>query len=431
MAIGFELGLILLLILINGILSMSEIAIVSARKARLEKMAEEGDRHARTALQLATEPDQLLSTVQVGITLVGTLAGAFGGAAVAEPLAAWLSRWPLLAPHSETLAVGLVVVAITYLSVVLGELVPKRLALQRPELIAAAVAGPMRRLAKSTAPIVRLLSASTSFVLWAFRIKPSEDPVVTEDEIRVLIRQGTQVGVFEQVEQSMVERVFRLGDRRVSTLMTPRTDVVWVDLADSVEESCRKMVASGHSCFPVCRGSHDEIVGVACVKRLWGDVVDGRPVDLESALLQPLFVPESVSALRLLERFKQAGTHIALVIDEYGGFQGMVTLNDMLGAIVGDVTWSDAGEAPQIVQREDGSWLLDGMLPTDELKELLGLRQLPGEDEGGYQTVGGFMMAHFGRIPHEGDHFAWEQLRFEIMDMDERRVDKVLVTRLP
>jgi putative hemolysin len=430
-SVGLDVFLILLLILMNGALSMAEIAIVSSRKARLQRLAEEGDRKARIALDLANEPAPLLSTVQIGITLVGILAGVFGGTTVAEHLGSWLNRFAWLGGWNETVAVGLVVVVITYLSVVIGELVPKRLALNGPERIASRVAGPMNLLARIAFPAVRVLSASTNLVLRVLGSSASDEPLVTEEEIRVLIRQATTVGVFEEAEQSMVERVFRFGDRRVSALMTPRTEVVWADLDDPIEENLRKMVESGHSYFPVCRGHRDHIIGVASVKKLWACSIEDRSIDLKSCLLKPLFVPESVPALKLLELFKQAGSHIALVIDEYGGFQGMVTLNDVLGAIVGDVTWSHFDDEPQIIEREDGSWLIDGMLPVDELQERFRLRSLAAEEEGGYQTVGGFVMAQIGRIPRSGDSFERDGLRFEVVDMDEMRVDKVLVSCLP
>ncbi|MBI2569578.1 MAG: HlyC/CorC family transporter [Candidatus Schekmanbacteria bacterium] len=425
--VSFELALILALIVVNGILSMSEIAIVASRKARLQKRAEEGDRRARLALALANDPDQLLSTVQVGITLVGILAGAFGGATIATHLADWLRHIAWLESSSDAVAVAIVVVAITFLSVVVGELVPKRLALSNPERIAASVAGPMRTLSRIASPAVWTLTAATNFLLKALRVAPSGEPPITEDEIKLLLRQGAQLGTFEIAEREMVERVFRLGDRRVSSLMTPRTEVDWVDLDDATDESLRKMAASGHSYFPVCQGNRDHILGIASVKRLWAQAVDGSPADLQATLLPPMFVPESLHALKLLDLLKQSGTHVALVIDEYGGFQGMVTLNDILGDIVGEVAWLGETEEPEVVQRADGSWLIDGMLPVTELTHVLNIRQLPGEASGTFETVGGFVMAHMGRIPRVGDFFQWHDLRFEVVDMDERRVDKVLV----
>jgi putative hemolysin len=428
-AIGLEVLLILVLIVTNGLLSMSEIAIVSARKARLQRRADDGDARARTALELATHPDALLSTVQIGITLVGILAGAFGGARVAGMLAPRLAAVPWIGERAETVAVALVVLVITYFSVVLGELVPKKLALGRPEAIASVMAGPMRLLSRIALPFVRLLSGSTRFILWLFRIRPSDEPQVTEDEIRILIRQGTRGGVFEETEQALVEQVFRLGDRKLSTLMTPRTEVDWIDLDDSIEESAKRMAGSSHSYFPVCREGLENLVGVIAVKRLWAESIGGRHPDLESLLMEPLYVPESLPALRLLEQFKRAGTHIAFVIDEYGGLEGMVTLNDVLGAIVGDVTWSGAGEEPQVVRRDDGSWLLDGMLPVSDFRDLLKLRELPGEAGGTYQTVGGFVTSRLGRIPRTGDQLTWQNILFEVVDMDGLRVDKVLVAR--
>jgi len=429
-AVHLEIALIVLLVGLNGVLSMSEIAIVSARKARLQQLADDGHRGARVALDLANDPDPLLATVQVGITLVGILAGAFGGATLAEQLAAWLQRLGWMRATSETVAVVVVVVGITYLSVVVGELAPKKLALSRPEQIAAVVARPMRLLSRLAFPAVRLLNASTRLLFAALRVKPSDTPAVTEDEIRVLVRQGATLGLFGQIEHDIVDRVLRLGGRRVSALMTPRTEAVWIDLDDPPALSLATMAASDHAFVPACRGDIDHIVGVVSTRALWVEAVQGRPVDLAASLQPPLFVPANASALRVLEMFRQAATPVALVVDEYGGFLGLVTLNDVLGAIVGDVALADVHDEPEIVRREDGSWLLDGMLPWDDFKAALGLRGQPGAEVGRFQTVGGFIMDRLARVPREGDHFAWNDLRFEVVDMDGRRVDKVLVSRL-
>lgn len=406
---------------------MSEIAVLSSRKARLQQLANKGDTKAQAALDLANSPNRFLSTVQVGITLIGILAGAFGGATLAKKLAVVLNTIPLVAPYSEALSFTIVVLVITYLSLIVGELVPKRLALNSPEKIASAIAIPMRFLDMVAYPVVHLLSASTDIALRLLGIKPSTEPEVTEEEIKVLMQQGTDAGTFEEAEQNMVERVFRLGDRRVSSLMTPRPDIVWLDLEDPLEDNRRQMVESMHSRFPVCQGGIDDVLGVIHVNDLMTRVLEGQSLDLVASLRQPLFVPESTRALKVLESFKQSSTHIALVVDEYGVLQGLVTLNDILEAIVGDIPSINPLDEPQVVQREDGSWLLDGMLPIDELRELFDIGEIAEEDRGNYHTLGGFVVMHLGRIPSAADHFQWSDLRFEVMDMDGNRVDKVLV----
>ena len=405
---------------------MSEIALVSARKARLQQRADTGDAKARAALELANAPDQFLSTVQIGITLVGIFAGAFGGATIAAQLAAQLRRVPVLAAYSEAIGLGVVVLTITYLSLIIGELVPKRLALNNPERIAALVASPMRRLSRITAPVVHLLSFSTSIVLRLLGAKASAEPSVMEEEIKVLIHQGTEAGVFEQSEREIVESVFRLDDRRVSALMTPRLDIVWIDINNSPDDIRRKMGESRYSRFPVAQGSLDNMLGVVKAKDLLGRCLAGEPLDLRLSLKQPLFVPETQSALQVLEFFKSAHTHIALVIDEYGSVQGLVTMNDVLEAIVGDMPAAGSTES-YAVRREDGSWLLDGAIPIDEFKEIFPVGSLPGEDRHDYQTLAGFVITHLGRIPRTADRFEWGNLRFEVVDMDRNRVDKVLV----
>lgn len=430
-SIAIDMLLILLLIIANGVLAMAEIAIVSARKARLQQWADEGNPRARTALDLANAPNQFLSTVQIGITLVGILAGAFSGVTIAQALAARLGHLRWLAPYSEAVAIGVVVVTIAYLSQVIGELVPKRLALSNPERIAAAVAAPMRSLSVLGSPAVRLLSASTDLVLRLLGVQPSAEPPVSEEEIIVLIEQGTQAGMFEKAERKMIESVFRLGDRRVGALMTPRTEIVWLDVDDAAEEIRAKITATVHASFVVAQGNIDNVLGVVESKELLARCLANQPVDLKATLRQPLYVPESLRALQVLELFKQSATHSALVIDEYGGLQGLVTLHDILEAIVGEIRIAGEPAEPQVVQREDGSWLLDGMLPMDEFRELFHLRKLPGEEEGVYQTLGGFVMMQLGRIPLAADHFVWNRLRLEVVDMDGYRVDKVLVVATP
>ncbi|WP_413200887.1 hemolysin family protein [Nostoc piscinale] len=425
-SITSEILIILVLIIANGIFSMSEMAVVSARKVRLQQLANQGDANARAALKLAESPNNFLSTVQVGISLIGILTGAFGGATIANRLAVYVKLIPLLAPYSEPVSFGIVVLIITYLSLIIGELVPKRLALNNPERIAAFVAIPMRALAAMASPAVHLLSASTELVLRILGITPSEEPQVTEEEIKILIEQGTEAGTFEEAEQDMVERVFRLGDRPVSSFMTPRPDIIWLDLEDTAEENRQKMTENGYSRYPVCQGGLDNVLGIIPVTDLLARSFRNEALDLTVGLRQPVFVPESTRGLKVLELFKQTITHMAIVVDEYGVIQGLVTLNDIMSEIVGDVPADLDEDEPQYVQREDGSWLLDGMLPVEKFFELFEMEEWDDE-RGSYQTLGGFVITHLGRIPSAADHFEWEGMRVEVMDMDGNRVDKVLV----
>jgi len=424
----FEVAIIVLLLIVNGAFSMSEMAIVSARKARLKQQADRGDGRALAALRLSESPDDFLATVQVGITLVGILAGAFGGATISEELTPVLQRIPAIAPYADSIAFAVVVLAITYLSLVIGELVPKRLALNHPESIARAVARPMQWLSKLSSPAVRLLSVSTKAVMRLLGARPSAEPQVTEEEIRILIRQGAQSGVLEEAERRMVENIFHLGDLRVRSLMTPRPDIVWLEISDSPETIRRKLKESEMSRYPVCQDNLDNVLGTVRAKDLLAEKLADRPLDLKSALRRPLFVPEMMPALRALEQFKKSGNHIAIVIDEHGGTQGLVTHHDILEAIAGEIEPTTETEDQPAVRREDGSWLLDGALPVHEFKEILGLRKLPGEDRGEYHTLGGFVMFMLGRIPVVSDQFEHGGMRFEVMDMDGRRVDKVLAS---
>lgn len=422
-----EILTILLLILANGLFVMSELAIVSSRKVRLQQLAERGDAKARAALELASSPNQFLGTVQIGITLLTILSGAYGEETIAKRLTPILSSIALQEDYKRQLAKGLAILIITYLTLIIGELVPKRLALSRPEPIASVLAIPMQMLARIGSPIVYLLTVSTETVLRILGIKPSTEPQVTEEEIRVLIEQGTEEGTFEEAEQDMVERVFRFGDRPVSSFMTPRPDIVWLDLEDTAQENRQKIIDGGYSRYPVCQGGLDNVLGIIPVTGLLARSFCNEQLDLTVGLLQPTYVPESTRGLKVLELFKQTITHMALVVDEYGVIQGIVTLNDVMIEIVGDVPSIDDQENPEIVQREDGSWLLDGMLSVDEFFELFDIEELSAEDRGSYQTLGGFVITHLGRIPSAADHFEWQDMRFEVMDMDGNRVDKVLV----
>jgi putative hemolysin len=406
---------------------MAETAIISARKARLQQRAEAGDEKAMVALSLAVDPADFLSATQIGITLVGVLAGAFGGATIAGELAVFIGRIEPLRPYSQGIAIALVVLAITYLSLIVGELVPKRLALNDPERAASRIAVPMQALTRLTYPLARFLSFSSDLVLRTLGVRPSGEPPVTEEEIQVLLEQGTEAGVFEEAELDMVQSVFRLADRRVGSLMTPRPEIAWLDLEDPAEEIRRRIIASPHSRMPVAEGSLDNVMGIVQAKDLLARSLMGQQLDLRAALVPPMFVPESMLALNALEQFRESGVHIALVIDEFGGVQGLVTLYDILEAIVGDIPAEGEAEEPEVVQREDGSWLLDGGLPVDEFKDIFGITRLPDEERGYYNTLGGFIMTRLGRIPAASDFFEWAGLRFEVVDMDGFRVDKVLV----
>jgi putative hemolysin len=425
-----EIIVVLLLILVNGVFSMSETAFVSARKARLQQRADTGDANAQAALDLMNTPNRFLSTIQIGITLIGILAGAFGGATIAVALSTYLGQIPLLAPYRESLSLGIVVVVITYLSLVIGELVPKRVALNAPERIATAVAHPMRLLSLLASPLIAFLSISTEAFLRLLRVHPSSEPPVTEEEITHLIEQGRLAGVFEETEQDLVERVFRLGDQRVSVLMTPRIDITWINIDEPVEQIHQTIIQSARSRFPVCQGTIDNVLGIVHVKELYAQLATGQPLDLRAIIQPALFVPESTRAFSVLERFKQTGMAMALIVQEYGEIEGLVTLTDLLEALVGDLPSAGEPTEHEAMQREDGSWLLDGALSLEELKDLLDLESLPDEDSRSYETLGGLVMHQLGRIPVVTDHFEWTGWRFEVIDMDGRRVDKVLAMPL-
>jgi len=424
-----EILVIFVLILFNGFFSMSEIAIVSARKVRLEQRADEGDAGAGRALQLSKETGQFLSSVQVGITLVAMLTGAFGGATLAERLTQSLARVPWLATSAATLSLVIVVLVTTYFSLVIGELIPKKIALNNPEKIASKVSGIMVFFSRLTSPLTRLLSSSTDLGMRLLGIKPSGEPPITEEEIKVLIDQGTQVGVFGEAEQDMVEGIFRLNGRSINAIMTPRTDVTWLDADDSIEEILKTILQSPYSRFPVSKKSLDNVLGILKSRDLLEKQLSGEPFNLLDLLQKPLFIPENTPVMRVLEMEREHGVHEALVIDEYGGVLGFVTLFDVLEAIIGELPSQDQASEPEIVMREDGSYLIDGLLPIDEFKDLFDLDLLPEEDKVGFQTAGGFVMNQVGSIPHAGQTFQWNDLLFEVLDMDGLRIDKILVSR--
>ena len=429
-----EILLILILVIANGIFSGSEIAIVSSRRIRLQQLAERGNRDARSALKLAESPNDFLSTVQIGITLIGILSGAVGGATLAQRLRPLLDGVPALSPYSDGLSVGLVVAVITYLSLVIGELVPKRIALNDPEGIACLVSRPMRWLARVAAPLVHLLSGSTDGLLRLLGVRASSEPELTEEEIKALIRQGAASGVFEEAEHAMVQRVFRLGDRQIKSIMTPRTEICWLDSEAPTSETLEQVMESIHSRFPVGRGSLDECLGIVRGRtilelQLAGELGSAGST-LEPLLQPPLYVAEGARALGVIEQFRKTGVHIALVTDEYGGIEGLVTLNDLMEAIVGDLPSAEDEEEPQVVERADGSWLLDGALDISDFKELVNRRELPDEASGSFHTLGGFVMHYLQHIPRTGESFVWSGLKLEVMDMDGKRVDKMLVSPL-
>lgn len=425
MDVSLEILIVFLLIVLNGVFALSEMAVVSSRRARLQQRINDGDLGAKTALHLAENPNNFLSTVQIGITLIGVLAGAVGGAAIAEPFAELINNVPWLADYANSIALGSVVLVITSLSLVLGELVPKRLALHNPERVAAVIAGPMMFVSRLFSPLVWLLGAVTDLTLRLLGVKPGLEPPVTEEELLVQLDQGTQAGIFGEAEQDMVEGVFRLHDRRVFSLMTPRSEIVWLNVNDSPEEIRKVIEESPFSQFPVCEDSLDKVLGIIKARDLLIESLRGETLRLQLNLQPVMYVPETAHASRALEIFKAGQSEMLMVVDEFGSVEGLLTISDILEEIVGDI---QDGE-PQATQRQDGSWLLDGMLDVEDFKEIFNIRHLPDEEE--YETLGGFIMNYLGSVPHESDTFEWNGLRFEVMDMDGNRVDKVMVTLKP
>jgi len=429
MNVFVEIFIIFLLLLANGIFAMAEIAVVSSRKARLQKFADEGSAKAQAALALALSPDRFLSTVQIGITLIGILAGAFGGATLSEELAVEIAEVPILAPYASAIAIFVVVGAITYFSLIIGELVPKRVALSNPESRAMLIAKPMTGLAGLASPFVWLLTLSTNLVLKVFGLGREVDAPPSEEEVTHMIEQGMTAGVFHHSEGAMVEGVLRLDERSVTEIMTRRTKIVWLNVADADDVNWRKIVASGHSQFPVYEGTRDQVIGMVKVKSLWANAAAGVPNNIRHHLLAPLFVPTTINVIELLESFKKTGKHLALVTDEFGTVQGLVTLIDVMEAIVGDLPEPGDRRQPEAVQREDGSWLIDGGMSVVELRRRFALPPLPGEDDADFETLGGFVVDRLGHIPRAGEQFQWRGWSFEVVDMDRHRVDKVLLSK--
>jgi putative hemolysin len=423
-----QLAIVFVLMLLNGLFAMAELALVSARKARLQHAAERGREGARIALELKEDPGRLLSTVQIGITVTAILAGTVGGATLGERLGEYLSDMPgVIGDYAHAISITVVVFAISYLSLIIGELVPKRMALAHPEPIAIALARLMRIVGRVAAPVEWLLSASTNLVLKLLPVSTERQAPITEEELTMMLREGTAAGQFHAGETQIVQMALRLGDRRIGGLMTPRTQVEWLDAAEPQDELRRKILGSPYSRFPVFDGGPQNVLGILHTKDVLAAALAGQPLDIRLAVRRALFLPNTVTALRALEMFKKSGEPMALVVDEYGDFEGLVTLNDIMQALVGDIAGPGEEGDPAIVRRDDGSWLLDGMVSTDEVKDVVGLPQLPGEDEGDFHTLGGFVMSRMHRVPKVGDKFNVDGYRFEVVDMDGRRVDRVLV----
>jgi putative hemolysin len=423
--------IIAVLILMNGVFAMSELALVSAKRMRLERRAEEGSRGARTALKLADDPSNFLSTVQVGITLIGIFNGAFGEASLVSHLTPQLQTVPVIGPYAREAALGLVVVVITIASIIFGELVPKRIAMAWPEAMAVMIAPPLRLLSKIMSPFVRLLSLSTNAIVRVLGIHQAKEEAPTEEDIAGMIKEGADTGVFEKTEYDIVSRALRLDDQHLKSLMTPRVDLVILDLADDRVTNLEVISSNPYSRFPVCRGDRSHILGYVLVRDLFVQAARTGSIDaidIDGAVQELLYVPETVSAMALLEMFKKNRAELALIVDEYGDIQGMVTLSDVMSALVGDVTVIGEEQDPDAVQRQDGSWLLDGGVALDRFRDLLGTDiEFPGEDEGAYHTLAGFLLYQLGYIPKASEVVEWEGLRFEVMDMDGNRIDRILV----
>jgi putative hemolysin len=425
-----EILLLTALIMLNGAFAMSEIALVTARRARLSRLAEQGSAAATVAIKLHDDPTRFLSTVQVGITSIGILNGIVGEAALAGPLALWLQTFGVPTETSQLTATALVVIIITYVTIVLGELVPKRIAQFNPERIACRVARPMHLLAQLARPFVRLLSLSTDVMLRLLRSRPSVQPDIIEEEIHALLQEASDSGAIEQQEREMVRNVFRLDDRLVESLMTPRAEIVFLDTTLPLEENLRRIAQSEHSRFPVCRDGLDEVLGILNAKQLLNAMLAGAPPSLTDMLAPAAFMPERLSGLDLLVGFRASDAHLMLVIDEYGEINGLVTLRDVLQAVTGEFKPRNLEEA-WAVQREDGSWLLDGLISIHELQDRLGLKSMPEEGRRRYHTLSGLVMWLSGQLPQTGDVLVWENWRFEVVDLDGKRIDKILATPIP
>lgn len=422
-----EIALLALLIAINAIFVMSEMALVSSKRGRLEAQLARGSAGAAAALYLLDHPTRYLSTVQIGITLTGILAGAIGESAIADRLIPVLGEWGLQSSSARAISLGVTVLLITLVTLVAGELVPKRLALAYAEPIASILAIPMRWLSVACAPLVWVLSVSTDLVMKVIPARKQAEGEA-EAEVKAILKSGEAKGEFGKAERQIVERVLELGDQRVRQVMVPRNDIDWLDVREGAQRLRVAVATSSHSHFPICDGDLDHLIGVVHIKDLVKNSLITEEIDMRALCRKPLFVPDAAPAIRVLDRFKRSGQHIAFVIDEYGVLVGLITLNDLVESLLGDVAISGGPPDPQVVKRADGSYLLDGMLPTSELRTLMGVESLPKEGQADFDTLGGFVMTYMGRVPATGDRFEFDRFTFEIMDMDRTRVDRVLLS---
>ncbi|MBE6495996.1 MAG: HlyC/CorC family transporter [Methanobrevibacter thaueri] len=421
--------IIIILIIITGYLSMAELAVVSIRKAKMQKYLEEGDKRAQIVMDLLEDPNEFLSTVQIGISLIGVLSGAFGGVTLAEPLAKYIS----FIPYAEPVSVAVVVIVTTYLTLVVGEIVPKVIALNDPERISLKVAKSMVILSKISLPVSFILAKSSSFLLWLMRIENRNDDIVTEEEIELMIKEGREDGTIEQEEEDIIKRVFKLDDQKVESIMTPRNEIIWIDLEDDREVNKIKIIESKRSIFPISSGELDDFIGVVQAKDILSAMFTEDEFDVHKIVKEPLVVSEHLETLELLKEFKenQEYVHMSLVVDEFGSVEGLITLNDLLEGIVGDIPGIDEDDEPKATQRLDGSWLIDGRYPIEKFKELFELKEnLPDEEEDGYTTLAGFILSLSGTIPDEEDRYDCGRFIFEIVDIDGHQIDKVLVIDL-
>lgn len=431
MPIYFNIIFVFILILLNAIFAMFEIAMVSSRKMRLVQRSAEGEPGAAQAVELHNEPNQFLSTVQIAITLINAFSGAIGGAILAKPIALVLQNVAWLAPYADVIALIFVVLVITYFSIVLGELIPKRIAVGNPEGIAIQFSRMMLILSKLFRPLIEFLGKSTNLGLKLLGIQPDETPKITTEEIKGYIEEGRDIGLIKDSEQEMLSGIFRLIDRRVEAIMTPRMEMMWIDINSPVKENWQLILESSHSRIPVADGDLDQILGYIQTRELLGHSPDDPGSDLRSFIKDPIYLPENMAALKALDAIQNSGVHLAVVIDEFGGITGMVTDYDILEAIVGEIPEDSMDTDYLVFQREDGSWLFDGLLVIDQLKEILNFSEMPGEERAAYQTLSGFVMSQLGRIPKTGAKFSYEGYIFEVVDMDGRRVDRVLVSQAP
>ena len=429
--IGTTLKIIIILVLIifTGYLSMAELAVVSIRRAKMQKYLEDGNQNAQIVFDLLEDPNEFLSTVQIGISLIGVLTGALGGVTLAKPLAQYIS----FIPYAEPVSVAIVVIVTTYLTLVIGEIVPKVIALNDPERVSLKVAKSMVVLSTISKPVSFVLAKSSSFLLWLMRIENRTDDTVTEEEIKLMIEEGREDGTIEQEEEDIIKRVFKLDDQKVESIMTPRNEIIWIDLEDDRELNKVKIIESKRSIFPIASGELDDFIGVVQAKDILSAMFSGDEFDVHKIVKEPLVVSEHLETLELLKEFKenQGYVHMCLVVDEFGSVEGLITLNDLLEGIVGDIPGIDEEDEPKAIERDDGTWLIDGRYPIDRFKELFDFKDnLPDEEEDGYTTLAGFILSISGTIPDEEDKYECDRFIFEIVDIDGHQIDKVLVTDL-